>query len=196
MTRGIKKVYYNKRYNLEVKVKHLEWDVSIVHCPDNDFTFQVETSQTVLSHYVYNEWAVNLGCTHQMDKDAPLLNSFNEFEERNIYLDDDFSLYINGQSHVSYWHWRIVKIYHITNLNSNLFLIYQLSWTYNIIYIWPYHLFVWYLNNGQLIVVGGFLNLKDSLYKFFDTTRAKTKLTSLVSHTDEWSQTWHEELTK
>jgi hypothetical protein len=54
----------------------------------------------------------------------------------------------------------------------------------------PYQLFVQYLNKGQSIVVGGFLNLKDSLYKLCDTTRPNTKPTTLVAHIDERSRTF------
>jgi hypothetical protein len=82
----VEKVFYKKRDDLEEKVKHIEGDVSVVRQPADNFTFQVDTSQTLLSHSTQNEWIVDSRCTHYMAKDDSLFMSLNEFEERNIYV--------------------------------------------------------------------------------------------------------------
>jgi hypothetical protein len=59
--------------HLEVKVKNLEGDVSVVHRSTDNFTFQVRTSQALLLTPHKNEWVVDFGCTHHMAKDASLV---------------------------------------------------------------------------------------------------------------------------
>ena len=51
----VEKVCYKKRDDLEEKVKDLEGDVFVVHWPANNYTFQVETSQALLSHFSHKE---------------------------------------------------------------------------------------------------------------------------------------------
>jgi hypothetical protein len=46
----VEKFFYKKRDDLEVKVKHLEGDVSDVRRPVDNFTFQIKFSQALLSH--------------------------------------------------------------------------------------------------------------------------------------------------
>jgi hypothetical protein len=46
----VEKKCHKKRDDLEEKVEHLEGDVFIVHQPIDNFTFQVGTSQALLSH--------------------------------------------------------------------------------------------------------------------------------------------------
>jgi hypothetical protein len=60
----------------------------------------------------------------------------------------------------------------------------QLTQTGKIVEFWPDQFFVRDLKKGWSIF-GGFLDPKDSLYKFCDMTRPDSELTSLVSHTDE-----------
>jgi hypothetical protein len=90
----VEKVCYKKRDDLEETVKRLKGDISIVHRPTDNFTFQVKTFQALLSHSAQNEWVVDYGCTHLMDKDVSLFTSLDEAKERNIYVVDDFSLNI------------------------------------------------------------------------------------------------------
>ena len=97
-------------------VKHLEADVSIVHQPADNFTFQVQTSQALLSHFAQNEQVVDSGCTHHMDKDAYLFTWLDEAKESKIYVVDDFSLYVAGQGVVACRHGKIVDVYHVPNL--------------------------------------------------------------------------------
>jgi hypothetical protein len=107
--------FYNKREtnDLEEKVKFLEGYVSIVHRPTNNFTFQVRTSHTLLSHSMHNEWVVDSGCTHHMDKDASLFTWLDEAKERKIYVVGDFSLDVVGHGDVSCRHENIVNEYHV-----------------------------------------------------------------------------------
>jgi hypothetical protein len=68
----MEKIFYKKRDDLEDKLKFLEGDVSGVFQPNDNCTFQVRTSQALLSHTTHNEWVFDFGCTHHMDKDATL----------------------------------------------------------------------------------------------------------------------------
>jgi len=95
-TGHVEKVCFKKRDDLENKVKCLEGDVFIVHQPTDNFTFQVENSQALLSHYAQNEWVVDSRCTRHMDKDASLFMWLDEAKERKIHVVDDFSLDVVG----------------------------------------------------------------------------------------------------
>jgi hypothetical protein len=66
--------------------------VSTICQPYDNFTFQVITSQALMSHVMQIEWVVDFGCTHHMDKDASLFTWLDEAKERKIYVADDFSL--------------------------------------------------------------------------------------------------------
>jgi hypothetical protein len=70
--------------------------------PTDNITFQVGTSQALLSHSVQNEWVVDFGCTHHMAKDASLFTCLDEDKERKIYVVDYFSLDVVGQGNVFY----------------------------------------------------------------------------------------------
>lgn len=59
---------------------------------------------------------------------------------------------------------------------------------------WSDWIYVCDLKKGKSIVIGGLLDLTDSLYKFRDSTRCESELTALVAHTDERSRIWHERL--
>jgi hypothetical protein len=98
----VEKVFYKKRDDLEEKVKRIEGDVFVVHQPIDNFTFQVGTSQSFLSHIAKNEWVVNSGCTPHMARDVFLFMFLDESVERKIYVVVDFSLDILGQGDVSY----------------------------------------------------------------------------------------------
>jgi hypothetical protein len=87
--------------------------VSIVHRPIDNFTFQVETSQALLSHTMQNEWVVDSRCTHHMAKDASLFTSLDKVVEWKIYVADDFSLDIVGHGDVPCRHGKIVNVYHV-----------------------------------------------------------------------------------
>jgi hypothetical protein len=127
-----------------------------------------------------------------MDKDASLFNSLDKFVERKIHVIDDFSLDIIGHGNVPCQHGRIVDIYYVSHLSVNLLSLYQLTQTNKIVELYPDCFFVKYLNKGQSIVVGGFLDPKDNFYKFCDSTRPDFESTALISHNDERSRIWHE----
>jgi hypothetical protein len=133
-----------------------------------------------------NEWVVDSGCTHHMDKDASLFTWLYEAKERKIYVVDDFAMDVVGQGDVACQHGIIVGIYHVPNVNANTLLcVAQLTQTGKIVEFWPDQFYIHDLKKGNSIVVGGILNLMDSLYKFYDMTRLEPKPTTLVSHTDE-----------
>jgi hypothetical protein len=178
---------YKKRDKLKEKVKRLEGDVSVVGQHVDNFTFQVGTSQALLSHSVQNEWVVDFGCTHHMDKDASLFTSLDKCVEINIYIVDEFSLDIIGRGDVHFRHGNIVDVYHVSNINENLLMDSQLTHTCKIVECWPYRFFVKNLKKSHLIFSRGFLNLKDNLYNFCDMTRLDSELATLISHTDEQS---------
>jgi hypothetical protein len=68
-----------------------------------------------------------------MTKDASLFMWLDENKERKIYVNDDFSLDCVDQGDVSCRHRRIVDVYHVPNLNANLFSISHLTQTSNIL---------------------------------------------------------------
>jgi len=56
-----------------------------------------------------------------MDKEATLFcMRLNKFEERKIYVADDFSLDFVGQGDVAYRHGKIFDVYHMPNLSANM----------------------------------------------------------------------------
>jgi hypothetical protein len=65
----VEKLCYNKRDDLEDKVKHLKGDMFIVYRPVDNFIFEVRTSQPLLSHSAKKKWVVDSGCTHHMDNE-------------------------------------------------------------------------------------------------------------------------------
>jgi hypothetical protein len=89
-------------------VKNLEGDMFVVFRLTNNFTFQVENYDALLSHFIQNEWVVNFGSTHHMAKDASLFMRLNKSKESKIYVVDDLSLDIVGQGDVSCQHGKIV----------------------------------------------------------------------------------------
>jgi hypothetical protein len=49
-------------------------------------------SQALMLYTAQNEWFVDYGCTHHMEKDATLLMKLNKSKESKIYVADDFPL--------------------------------------------------------------------------------------------------------
>jgi hypothetical protein len=76
-------------------------------------------------------------------------------------------------------------VYHVTNLNENVFSIAQLTQIDKIVNLFPDWFYVRDLKKGKLIVGDGLLDLTKNLYKFHDLTRPKSKLTTLISHTND-----------
>ena len=101
----------------------------VVCRPADNFTFQVGTSQALLSHSAQNEWVVDSRCTHHLAKDAFLFMWLDEAKERKIYVADDFALDVAGQGDVSCRHGKIVDVYHVPNLIANLMFVSQLAHT-------------------------------------------------------------------
>jgi hypothetical protein len=174
-----------KRDDLEEKVKRLEGNMSDVHRPADNFTFQVRTSYALLSHSAQNEWVVESGCTHHMAKDTSLFMWLDEAKERKIYVAHDFSLDVACQGDVSCQHGNIVDIYHVPNLSSNLLFVTQLTQIGEIVEFWPDRFCVRDLKKGKSIIVRGLFDLTYNLYKFHDMTRPHIEPTALVSHTYE-----------
>jgi hypothetical protein len=129
-----------------------------------------------MSHTVQNEWVVDSGCTHHMEKDATLFMRLNKAEESRIYVVDDFSLDVVGQGDVACRHGKIVDVYHVPNLSANLLFVSQLTQTGKIVEFWPDRFYVRDLKKGKLIVVDGILDPMDNLYKFCDSTRPESEL--------------------
>jgi hypothetical protein len=74
----------------------------LIFCqPTNNFTFQVRTSQALMSYTTQNEWFVNSECTHHMEKDATLFTILNKAEESRIYVVDDFYFVVVGHGDVA-----------------------------------------------------------------------------------------------
>jgi hypothetical protein len=94
--------------------------MSTICRPTNNFTFQVETSQALLSHSARNEWVVDPGCTHHMAEDVSLFTYLVKVVERKIYVVYDFTLDIIGHSDVPCQHGRIFNVYHVLNLSANM----------------------------------------------------------------------------
>jgi hypothetical protein len=141
-----------------------------------------------------NEWVVNFGCTHHLDKDASLFMWLDEAKERKIYITRDFALDFVSQGDVIYQNGKIVNIYHVSNLSTNLFFIAQLTQTSKIVEFYPYRLYVHDLKKGRSIIVDGLLDPTSSLYKFSYMNQPDTESTTLISHTNEISQIFHERL--
>jgi len=72
---------------------------------------------------VPNEWVVNYGCTHHMEKYATLFMRLNKAKESRIYVADDFSLDVVGQGDVYFWHGKIFDIYDEPNISVNFSLV-------------------------------------------------------------------------
>jgi hypothetical protein len=62
-----------------------------------------------------------------MDKDASLFTSLDKSTEKNIYVINDFYLKIVGCGDIPCQHGKIVHVYHVSNLSSNLVLVSQLT---------------------------------------------------------------------
>jgi hypothetical protein len=80
----------------------------------------------------------------------------------------------------------------VPNLSSNLLYVAKLTQTRKIAKLFPDWFYVHDLKKGQSIVTEGFLDLNDSLYKFYDMNRIDSEMNALVSHIDERSRTLHE----
>lgn len=76
---------------------------------------------------------LNFGCTHHMMKDASLFSSLDMDIEKNIYVVDDFTLDITGNSEIPCRHGQIVDMYHVPGLTVNLLSVFQLTQTGKIV---------------------------------------------------------------
>jgi hypothetical protein len=119
-----------------------------------------------------NEWVVDSGCTHHMAKDASLFTSLDKVVEWKIYVVDEFSLDIVGHGDVPCRHGKIVDVYHVPNLSTNLLFGLSADTDREDCGVLAIDRFlVKDLKNGKLIIVEGFLDSKDDLYKFCDLPR-------------------------
>jgi hypothetical protein len=122
-----------------------------------------------------------------MEKYVTLFTRLNKFNESIIYVIDDFSLDVVGQGVVSCRHGKIVNIYHVPNISSNLLSIAQLTQTGNIMDFCTDQFYVKDLKKGKYIFLDGILYLMENLYKFHESTHPKFEPNALISHTDETS---------
>jgi hypothetical protein len=125
----VKNKCFKKQDDLEEKIKRIEGDVLIVHRNVDNFTFQVRNSQSLMSHTAKNEWVVDSGCTHHMEKDSTFFTRFNEAGESRIYVAGDFSLNVVGQGDVDFQHGNFFDIYHLPKLSAIFFSFSQLTQT-------------------------------------------------------------------
>jgi len=93
---------WKKGSNLEEKVKQIEGAMLVVRQPDDNFTFQVGTSQVFLTHTSNNDWVINYGCIYHMAKDSSLFSLLDKVVVQNIYVDDDLSLDIDSNGDFPY----------------------------------------------------------------------------------------------
>ena len=102
------------------------------------FTFNVETSQMFHAHTSRNEWVVNFGFTHNMEKDASLFSSLDTATKKKISMADDFSLDIIVHVHIPCRQGWIVNVYHVPTLKDFFFSISYLTQISNIVEFWLY----------------------------------------------------------
>jgi len=72
-----------------------------------------------------------------MAKDASLFTWLDEDKERKIYVSNGFSLDVIGEGDDTCQHVKVFDVYHVPNLNSNLWCVSQLTQTRNIVEFWP-----------------------------------------------------------
>ena len=124
----------NKTYDLEEKVKQLEWDVLVVWLIGRSagtFTFNIETSQSLHADSSKKEWVVDYGCTHHMENDASLLFSLDATIKNKIYVANDFFVEIVGDGENPCQG----DVYCVPSLSANLLLVSQLKQTGKIVKI-------------------------------------------------------------
>lgn len=129
-----------------------------------------------------------------MAKDASLFPSLDMAKEKKIYLVDNFSLNTARHGGIPYWHGQIIDVYHVHIINANILSISKLSYTGKLVKFWMDIFFLKYLKNDRSIVIEGFLNSKEWLYKFCALSWLFPKLASLIAQIDEKSSVWHEQL--
>jgi hypothetical protein len=71
-----------------------------------------------------------------MVKYVTLFKRLNKAQESKIYFAHDFALDVVGQGDVACRHGKIVDVYHVPNISSNLLYIAQLTQTNNIVEFW------------------------------------------------------------
>ena len=115
--------------DLEEKFKHLE-DSALIENSTNrtyeNYTFYVSTSQELHAHTNQNEWIMDYGCTHHIEKDASNLSSLSGSHEEKIYVVDNYSLTIIGNGDVKSQHGRISDVYHVSIMSEIFMSISQL----------------------------------------------------------------------
>jgi hypothetical protein len=84
-----------------------------------------------------------------MVKYATLFTILNKAEESKIYVVDDFSLDVVGQGDVACRHGKIVNVYHVPNISSNLLYVAQLTQTGKIVEFWTDWFYVRDLKKGK-----------------------------------------------
>jgi len=89
-----------------------------------------------MSHSTQNDWVVDSGCTHHMDKDSSLFMRLNKDKDSKIYVVDDFSMDFVGQGDIYFHHGNIFDVYHVPNLSENLLFVDKLTQTGNIVEFW------------------------------------------------------------
>lgn len=103
-----------------------------------------------------------------MAKDDSLFSSFNEATKQNIYVADDYALYIVGEDDILCQHRKFSNTYHFPSLSEKNLSVSQLTQTSKIVEFWPNRFVVKNMNNEGLNFTKGFLNSKGGLDTFFD----------------------------
>lgn len=114
----------------------------------NNFTFNVITYQGLLIQDSHNQWVVDSGCTHHMDKYTSLFSSLEFTLKNNIFVRKNFSLDISGHGDVSCWsvpcaksEWKSMSVS-------------QLTHTLNIVQLFPNRFFIKNMKDKSVIIYG------------------------------------------
>ena len=140
-----------------------------------------------------NEWVVDPGYTHHMDKDPSLFSSLDFALEKKIFLVNNFAHDIVRYGIVICRHGCIFNVFHVPSLNENIFSVSQLIRTKNIIEFWPDQLFIKNLKDRS-IIIDGTVDPKDQLYKLRNLPQLEFGKTILIAEANEQRKIGNEQL--
>jgi hypothetical protein len=79
----------------------------------------------------------------------------------------------------------ITDVYHVPSLSANLLFVPQLTQTGKKVEFWLDWFVVKDMHNNFVVVIEGFLDPKDRLYKFCDFPKKDPGPTTLIAHTND-----------